>query len=176
MARTVLYIPGDYIRYTGDLAIPMGPLREACFAQIEEMEEFFNNERLSIRRLDTGDAIWVDYPNIRPIETTAAHLTALGFVSEQVGKRQRWTRENIVISQTAARILGHDFFFSSGLRIADFTRPDQISIDDFVVDGEINMRQFDNRFPSVYNLNYLFSHLNKAGFRVDKEAIIAAGN
>lgn len=165
------YTEGDYAKYTGDMTIKSGILRDATVGTIEKFEKFNEKVRILFKPIDSEQSMWVDFDNLREIDLEWKHLEAMGFEKIEVRKdKYKYYKDGITISDmmlSSIPLNGRQEHFLTRLCIADFEKFDDRMIKPFIKGGYFNQSLFFEKYPSVYNLNRLVEELSILGINTN---------
>jgi len=155
--RSNVYVVGDYVSYLGDLTTLSEALRNPDIGRIDALEQNGERERIYLYLLTKAQHIWCDYENLRPIETSDAHLQKLGFqIITKDGRTIKYQGGPITLSRLSY-FVPSEYYFMSGLCVGDFSKVTEYK--KYLKDARVEAELLFSDFPSVENINDLFQFL-----------------
>jgi len=166
-----------YLFYKGLSSASSGPLKESSPAILEEEQSLHGVTRLSLYVLKSGISIWSDVDNTSQILTKDEHFLALNFHAAEIDHGMLYTNGKAVASRRLFRygekvhnhiidVVAVDTSFREGdLRLIEEKK------DLFLQAEGLNMAIFSEIFPSLHDINDLFTFLQKKGIAFDPAAL-----
>lgn len=165
MERDVYKI-GDYVKYIGYEMSGIN-CETARIIQLKKQEDYW---WVDVELLASNEKFCTDVSKLRILPLEEKHLLSLGFQKYPNEDYFRcYKLNNIYISSISIQLDQINYSFISGFCYVTSDLFNKIDVNNLIENGEFNIQNFNELYPSLYNLNDLIEILISRNMITTKE-------